>query len=427
LNNEKLFEATAVMDRKKIQINYTDFKYDHTKAMIEIRKNTADQMKVQKQFVQSVKMQSMGAFASKIAHDLNNILGVILASSSMIEMNKVGPQKCSEGLKAINNAVRRGTDLIHQILTFSGKMDLALKPISVSEFFDGIITDLKHVFPETIKFQKLVENNIPRICADQPKFEQMLWSLCNNARDAMPEGGTLTFQADSIMRQDLLSRFSRVDHDQYICIRISDTGTGIDESIKDMIFDPFFSTKGKGKESGLGLSLVYGIVEAHSGIIDLESEPGRGTTFCLYFPVLKAAQHVPGSVRDSISQKEERLETILVVEDEKCLLDLACLMLELKGYRVYAAKDGIEAVDLYKQHHNEIAMVFTDIGLPGLNGREVFAKLKEINPHVKVIFTSGIFIDIKDALMKDGAKDFIQKPYKRDDVLRKIQEVLNAP
>jgi two-component system cell cycle sensor histidine kinase/response regulator CckA len=191
-----------------------------------------------------------------------------------------------------------------------------------------------------------------------------------------------------------------------------------------MIFDPFFTTKGKGK--GLGLSVVYGIVKAHHGFIDLESESGHGSTFYLYFPLMTSDKKNTDTLQMKMSDDVSGTETILVVEDEKSLLDLARLIFESKGYTVLAAKDGIEAVEMYQQHRENISLVFTDIGLPGLNGREVFTKLKEMDPNVKVIFTSGIFIDIKAALLKDGAKDFIQKPYKHEVVLRKIREVLDT-
>jgi CheY-like chemotaxis protein len=240
----------------------------------------------------------------------------------------------------------------------------------------------------------------------------------------MPEGGTITIRVNSVTRQELQVLFPTVDYDRYICISISDTGTGIEETVEDMIFDPFFTTKGKGK--GLGLSVVYGIVKAHHGFIDLESEPGHGSTFYLYFPITTLDRKNNDSLQIKRSDDVSGTETILVVEDEKSLLDLACIIFESKGYTVLAAKDGIEAVELYKQHREKISLVFTDIGLPGLNGREVFTKLKEMNPNVKVIFTSGIFTDIKAALLKDGAKDFIQKPYKQENVLRKIREVLDA-
>ena len=394
-------ETAEIFSGQIFQMNYAGMKYQNKKAMSEVIQDDAKQNKIQSQSFQSQKMQSLGTFAGTIAHDLNNIFGTILASSTLLEMNKVSPEKYSEIFKAINNAVERGAELVGQILAFTGKIDVSFKPLSIPDFINDILPQLKQTFPENIKFQEIIEQNIPCIAADRTKMHQMLLNLCINARDAMPEGGTLTIKVNSVTRQDLQVLFPRVNYDRYICISISDTGTGIEETAKDMIFDPFFTTKEKGK--GLGLSVVYGIVKAHHGFIDLESEPGHGSTFYLYFPLMTLDKKNIDSLQIKMSDVAGGEETILVVEDEKSLLDLACMVFESKGYTVLAAKDGIEAVEMYKQHRDKIALVFTDIGLPGLNGRQVFTKLKEMNPSVKVIFTSGIFTDIKAALLKDGA------------------------
>ena len=419
-----MLESTEVLGGHAYQMNHTGVQFQNMKAMFELIQDDAKQNKVRNQSFQSLKMQILGTFAGNIAHDFNNIFGTILASSSLLEINKVSPEKYAEILMAINIAVGRGAELVGQILTFAGKTDVSFKPLSVPDFLNSILSKLKQTFPENIKFQEMIEQNISCISADETKMHRMLLNLCINARDAMPEGGTITIRVNSVIRQELQGLFPAVDHDRYICISISDTGTGIEETAKDMIFDPFFTTKGKGK--GLGLSVVYGIVKAHHGFIDLESEPGLGSTFYLYFPVMTLDKKNNDSLQMKMSDDVSGTETILVVEDEKSLLDLARIIFESKGYTVLAAKDGIEAVDLYKQHREKISLVFTDIGLPGLNGREVFTKLKEMNPNVKVIFTSGIFTDIKAALLKDGAKDFIQKPYRQENVLRKIREVLDT-
>jgi two-component system cell cycle sensor histidine kinase/response regulator CckA len=421
----KMLESTEVFGGHTFQMNYTGVQFQNIKAMFELIQDDAKQNKVQNQSFQSLKMRSLDTFAGNIANDFNNIFGTILESSSLLEMNKVGSEKYTEILKVINNAVGRGAELVGQILVFTGKTDVSFRPLSVPDFIHDILSKLKQTFPENIKFQEMIEQNIPCISADETKMQQMLLNLCINARDAMPEGGTITIRVNSVTRQKLQGLFPTVDHDRYICISISDTGTGIEETSKDMIFDPFFTTKEKGK--GLGLSVVYGIVKAHHGFIDLESEPGHGSTFYIYFPLMTLDKKNNNSLRMKMSADAGGTETILVVEDEKCLLDLARLLFESKGYTVLAAKDGIEAVEMYKQHREKISLVFTDIVLPGLNGRDVFTKLKEMNPHVKVIFASGVITDIKAALLKDGAKDFIQKPYKQEDVLRKIREVLDAP
>jgi two-component system cell cycle sensor histidine kinase/response regulator CckA len=380
--------------------------------------------KSQKQSLQSMKMRSLGTFAGTFVHDFNNIFATILASSSLLEMNKVRPEKYAEMLTAMNNAVGRGAELLGQILTFTGSTDVSFNPLAVPDFINNVLSELKKTFPQNIIFQETIEKNLSCINADQAKMQQVMVNLFLNARDAMPEGGTITVQVSIVERKDIQELFSPVDHDQYLCISIADTGVGIEEPEKDLIFDPFFTTKKQRK--GLGLSVVYGIVKAHQGFIDLESVPGQGSTFYLYFPAMTSEKKNSTSLKLNIPNVVGGTETILVVEDEKSLLELACIMLSSKGYTVLTAMDGKDAVELYKQHREKISLVFSDIGLPGLNGREVFTKLKEMNQNVKMIFTSGIFIDIKEALLKDGAKDFIQKPYEPKDVLRKIREILDA-
>jgi two-component system cell cycle sensor histidine kinase/response regulator CckA len=406
------------------QMKHTGVQFQNIKEMFELIQDDTSQNKAQNQSFQSLKMKSLGTFAGNIAHDFNNILGTILASSSLLEMNKVSPEKYTEILGTINNAVGRGAELVGQIITFTGSTDVSFRPLPVPNFISDTLSQIKQSFPKNIKFQEIIDKNNYCINADKTKIHRMLLNLYSNARDAMPDGGTITMKMKSVTCKELQALFPAADHAGYICISISDTGTGIEETAKDMIFDPFFTTKGKGK--GLGLSVVYGIVKAHHGFIDLESETGYGSTFHLYFPLMTLDKN-NGSVQMKKSDNTGGTETILVVEDEKSLLELACIIFKSKGYTVLAAKDGIEAVELYKQCREKISLVFTDIGLPGLNGREVFTKLKEIDPYVKVIFTSGIFTDIKDALLKDGAKDFIQKPYTQEIVLQKIREVLDIP
>jgi len=417
-------ETAEVIGNNVFQINPAGMKSQNRKAMSEMFQDDNKQNRVQSQFFQSMKMQSLGTFAGTLAHDINNIFGTIMVSSSLLEMTKVGTEKHTEIIKAINTAVGRGAELVGQILTFTGKTDISCKPVSVPDLLNGFLAKLKQSLPANIKFQETIEQNISSIDADEAKLRQVMQNLCNNARDAMAEGGTLTIGVKSVARQDIQLLFPMARHDRYICISVSDTGTGIEENVKDMIFDPFYSTKGKGK--GLGLSVVYGIVKAHHGFIDLESKPRYGSTFYLYFPALIAGKVSVDSLQTKMLDDFSGTETLLVVEDENYLLDLVRIIFESKGYTVLAAKDGIEAVELFKQNREKISLVFTDIGLPGLNGREVFTKLKEMDPDIKVIFTSGSFVNMKEELLINGAKEFIQKPYRQEDVLRKIREVLDA-
>jgi CheY-like chemotaxis protein len=224
----------------------------------------------------------------------------------------------------------------------------------------------------------------------------------------------------------MTQQFPAANEEAYVCLTVTDTGKGMDEATRLRVFDPFFTTKEKGKGTGLGLSVVYGVVEAHHGFIDLKSELGRGTTFRLFFPVPTVNEQTIDTQQSTEAFEIGGIETILFVEDEEMLMQMVSFLLESKGYNVLCARDGLEAVNIYQSHKQEIALVLTDMGLPVLTGLDEFKKLKEINPSVKVVFASGYFEpDVKSELLKDGANGFIQKPYEPDDVLRIIRKVLD--
>jgi CheY-like chemotaxis protein len=247
-----------------------------------------------------------------------------------------------------------------------------------------------------------------------------------NARDAMPNGGLLIIKAEKQSKEQVLRKVLAADQDLYICVSVTDTGEGMDELTLRQIFDPFFTTKEQGKGTGLGLAVVYGIIQSHHSFIDVESIVGRGTTFRLYFPVPAMSEknvHVSAAAE---SFDTGGTETILLVEDEDALRDIVRLLLESKGYKVYTVQNGKEAINVYKQNVKEIALTLTDMGLPGMTGADVFKKLREINSSANVVLASGFFEpEIKSELDKAGAKGFIQKPYSPDEVLRKIREVLD--
>jgi CheY-like chemotaxis protein len=286
---------------------------------------------------------------------------------------------------------------------------------------------LSQTFPKTIILRENIEKDIPYISADRTQIYQALLNLCVNARDAMPNGGCITLTIEKRTGEQIRKQFPTANQDSYLCTSVTDTGEGMDETTRSRIFDPFFTTKEKGKGTGLGLSVVFGVVQTHNGFIDVESEPGKGTTFRLYLPVSQTVE--PIRVEEGQTITEEILggtETLLVVEDEKALSELVRHLLETKGYKVHTAQDGNEAIEVYKRYKEEIDIVLTDMGLPGMVGAEVFKKLKEINPNVSVIFCSGSNEpNIKSELYKAGAKGFIQKPYDPNELLRKLREVLD--
>jgi two-component system, cell cycle sensor histidine kinase and response regulator CckA len=395
-------------------------------ALVNVATDITEQKKLQKELLQSQKMQSLGTLSGGIAHDFNNILGIILAYASLLEKQKNDGQKHVESIVAINQAVHRGAALVRQILTFARKTDVEFEAVSMNELVQELSSMLHQTFSKIITIQKVTETGLPSIQADRTQIHQALLNLCVNARDAMPHGGSLTIKTELRSQEQIRELFPDVDQRTYICVSVTDTGEGMDENTRLRIFDPFFTTKEKGKGTGLGLSVTYGVMQTHHGFIHVESALGHGTTFSLYFPILNINENNIDSPPSSNSSTSGGNETILIVEDEELLIGMVHYLLEAKGYKVFLAHDGIEAVTMYKDHSQEIDLVLSDMGLPGMTGTEVLKKITEINPDVKVMLSSGyIDPDLKTELFEAGAKGFIQKPYSPDEILRKLREVLD--
>jgi PAS domain S-box-containing protein len=385
-----------------------------------------EQRKLQNELLQSQKIQSLGTLAGGIAHDFNNILGIILGYTSIIEKKIDDKKKVEDGLVVINKTVQRGALLVRQILTFARQSDVSFQHMNIAEFIRDIASMLEETFPKVIEIKRDIQADLPFVNADQTQMHQALINLCVNARDAMPDGGTISISMQTVEQEVVRKRFTTASNERYVCISVSDTGTGMDAKTKSRIFDPFFTTKEKGKGTGLGLSVVYGVMQAHRGFVDVESEEGKGTTFFLYLPVPHDTDSVQKEVKTENSTAAGGNETILLAEDEDILRDILKEFLESKGYHVYAAADGREAVELYKAHQGEIGLVLTDVGLPKMTGIEEYRKLREINPQLKVLLASGFLApESKADLMKSGVKGFIQKPYNPEEILRNIRKVLD--
>jgi PAS domain S-box-containing protein len=421
----EVLEVANFLGGRIFQIKHAGIMYHGKKAILEIFIEVTEQRKLQYQLLQSQKIQSIGTLAGGIAHDFNNILGIILAYSSRLERLAGDKQKIIESGAAITTAVERGAALVRQILTFARQADVTFKPVNIPEFIREMISMLNETFPKVIEISKLIEEEIPVINADHAQMHQALLNLCVNARDAMPGGGTLTIKVNTVDQNIVKKQFTAASAERYVCISVADTGIGMDIKTKERIFDPFFTTKEKGKGTGLGLSVVSGVMQVHHGFVGVESHEDKGTTFYLYLPV-QSDLGLERKLEPQESTAHGGTETLLIVEDEEVLRDILHTLLESKGYHLYAAADGIEAVNVYREHRNEIALVLTDVGLPKMTGLDEFKKLKEINPNVKVLLASG-FLDLgaKSEIYKAGAKGFIQKPYRSYDVLSKIREVLD--
>ena len=369
-------------------------------------------------------MESIGTLAAGIAHDFNNILGIVLGYTALIQRT---PQSTSEGIRAIKAAVQRGANLVKQILTFARKTDVSFGPIDLNLMIEEIAKMLRETISKTIDLSLELGDSMPLIHGDATQLHQVLLNLCVNARDAMPKGGTLSVRTDMVEGSELRKFFSDASDEGYAHVIVTDTGIGMDESTLSHIFDPFFTTKEKGKGTGLGLSVVYGVMKNHHGLMNVRSELGKGSAFHLYFPIPEKIEQVSNQ---SIKERDENLrgdETILVVEDEEALLLMAKVVLEANGYRVMSAMDGSAALEVYRVHGDEIALVLTDVGLPKLGGDQLLIQLKKINPAVRVILASGYFEPkAKTAAFKAGAKEFVQKPYDPAEILKKVRHVIDA-
>jgi signal transduction histidine kinase/CheY-like chemotaxis protein len=385
--------------------------------------NDTKRKRFEQQLVQTQKMEGLGTLAGGIAHDFNNILSIILGYTNKLESSRSKPNEVPGSLKGIKEAVERGAALVQQLLTSARQTEARFSSVDLSGLVRELERMLQATFPKTIDFKLEIEPDLPPITADKSQVHQVLLNLCVNARDAMPEGGVLTLTTSLTAGTALSEMFSGVTADNYACVRVRDTGVGMTRQVKSHIFEPFFSTKERSKGTGLGLSVVYGVVNNHRGFVQVESEPGAGTTFIIYLPVkhVGAEQPVgePGAPRQDIPQ------TILLVEDEEMLRELGISILENEGFRVIAAKDGVEAVALFETHADEIGLVVCDLGLPRLGGREAFLKMKERRPGVRAIVASGYLEPIiRSEMLKAGVIDTIQKPYDFNDLVARIRSII---
>ncbi|MCB0288847.1 MAG: PAS domain S-box protein [Calditrichaeota bacterium] len=387
--------------------------------------DNTERKRLEQQFLQAQKMQGIGTLAGGVAHDFNNILSIIMGHISMIEQGVLEAQETANSTQAIQQAVKRGAQLVEKILTFARKTDVIFQSVNVNAIIKELSTLLAGTFPKTVLFSVNLDPEIPYIRADQTQLHQALLNLCVNSRDAMPRGGRIAITTCTIPGKIVQKQFPEADPTkEYIQISVSDTGAGIEAETRTRLFEPFFTTKSRGQGTGLGLAVVYGVISSHYGFIDLESKVGHGTTFYLYFP--EASEGVVAADHKVYPKTSQGSETILLVEDEDMLVDLLKSIFKANGYTIHIAKDGVQAVALYRQYHEEIDLVFTDSGLPKLGGWEAFCQMREINPKVKAVFASGYFEPgLKQTMLENGVKDFIQKPYSPMNVVHSIREVLD--
>jgi signal transduction histidine kinase len=391
------------------------------------RKTEAQRRALETQLLQAQKMESIGTLVVGLAHNLNNILAIILGYSSRLERTMDDPAKISQSVTAINQAVRRGASLIQQLIGVTTKANLQFASVDVNALLQDLLRMVIEIFPRTITFYQQLDPVNPFVSADQNQLHQALLNILLNARDAMPRGGDLSIGTRMTDGTALSARFPNPGDGAYVCIEIKDTGEGMDAETLRHVFEPFFTTRDRATSTGLGLSVVYGIVTSHKGFIDIVSTPGSGTTVTLCFPVESRAATSLAMPSETLIAQHGGKETILVVEDEEMLRSLVREILTRAGYEVMEAVDGEEGVKVYREHHDRIQLVLLDYGLPKLAGDEVFAELRKIRPDVRAVFSTGYVKKEKtDQLIALGALGVVHKPFTVAEMLTTIRRVLDG-
>ncbi len=379
---------------------------------------------VAEQLLQSQRLEALGTLVGGIAHDFNNILNVITGHASLMEKWRTDPERFTRSFEAVKKASERGASMARQLLTFARKVDITTERVRIDAAIYEIIDLLKETFPEKIVFSVDAEPDIPDIMADSNQIHQALLNLCVNARDAMPKGGTIRITAKKVGPDELSRYFPEIESNHFVQLAVSDSGSGMKQEVLTQIFEPFFTTKG-GLGTGLGLAVVYGIMKAHGGFIDVETGLGQGTTFYLYFPVIQQSPVMSAPSKTKPETRTGNGERILTIEDEEPLQNFLSTILTENGYNVLLASDGLEGLKIYRQHMKEIDLVLLDMGLPEMSGREVLSDLLLLNPDAAVVSASGYLEpNVEADSLEMGAREFLPKPYRVEELLTKVQRAL---
>lgn len=400
--------------------------FGNPKSILAINSDITEKKRIESQFLRAQRMESIGTLAGGIAHDLNNVLAPIIMSIALLK-SMTKDEDILEILETINLSARRGADIVRQVLSFARGLEGRRQEIQPKHLIKDIASIIKEAFPKDIRLDFSVPTDTWTILGDPTQVHQVLLNLSVNARDAMPHGGTLTVAVENVQLDEHYAAMNtQAKPGRYVKISVTDTGTGIPPNIIDKIFEPFFTTKELGKGTGLGLSTVMAIVKSHNGLVNVYSEPGKGTTFKVYLPAVDSPDGAKGESLDSSSLPRGNGETILIVDDEEFILTITRQTLQAFGYRVLTAKDGAHAVAVYVQHQNEIAMVLTDMMMPVLDGAATIHALTRINPAVKIVAASGLNSNGNQAkAQSSGVKHFLTKPYTAETLLRTIRSVLD--
>jgi PAS domain S-box-containing protein len=420
-----------------LDIDIFPFVQDGSQGAALIIDDVTDLAQKDEQLRQAQKMETVGTLAGGLAHDFNNYLGGIVGRVSLLQHRiRSGvrdPVVLEHDLKIMEGAANRAADMVQQLMSLSRKREISLQPVDLNRAVEHVLRIYRHTIDKSIDVKSVPSSGLALIRADPAQVEQVLLNLCINAAHAMtimrppgePPGGELSIAVQKVHADAAFTlRHSTVEQDDYWCVRISDTGVGIAPEILPKVFDPFFSGKAAGQGSGLGLSIVYTIIQQHRGFIDVYSEVGVGTTFSIALPALVG--NLPAQEQEDVFDAIPRGSgLVLVIDDEDVVRQTASAILEECGYEVLTACDGVEGLETFRQQHAGIGAVLLDMAMPKMSGRECFAEIKRIDPKAKVILASGFRHDQRvTELLKQGVDGFLQKPYTMIELARAMSELL---
>jgi PAS domain S-box-containing protein len=396
--------------------------------MLGVATEITERKRLEEQLRQSQKIEAIGQLAGGVAHDFNNILTAIVGYTDLLAAEFGGNERQLEDLEEIRKAARRAAALTRQLLAFSRKQVLEPRIIDLNSVVLNLDKMLRSLISENIDLKTDLATNLAAARADPNQIEQVIMNLAINARDAMPEGGTLTIEtSNTTLDHAYAAQHVSVVPGDYVMLAVTDTGSGMDESTKARIFEPFFTTKPAGRGTGLGLSTVYGIVKQSGGNIWLYSEPGKGSTFKIYLPAIEALPQDIGKAAP-VEASQRGGGTILVVEDDEQLRRLTHRALAGRGYTVLEADRGSTALDIARRHKGTIDLLLTDVIMPDTNGRKLADTIRAARPGLRVLYMSG-YPDgaIGNHGMLEPGVAYLAKPFTTEAIIRKVREVLEAP
>jgi two-component system, cell cycle sensor histidine kinase and response regulator CckA len=427
-NVDSKYEFTGLNSKGQeieLEASVTYIKYKGDEAVQGILRDITDRKRLENQLRQSQKMEAVGQLAGGIAHDFNNLLTVINGYSELLTLRDLSPEM-SEPINQILNAGKKATQLTSQLLAFSRKQIIQTKSLNLNTIISNQLKMLQRLLGEDIIINSDLNPKLKNVNADQGQIEQIIMNIAINARDAMPFGGKLILETDNVqITKKNMPNNPEIKPGKYILIKINDNGVGMDSETQSRIFEPFYTTKGRDKGTGLGLATVYGIVKQNNGFVYVDSEPGKGSIFTIYLPKIEKNDDTIED-RDKLYIELQGSETILLVEDDPSVREVTRSSLVSYGYEIITAENGNDALKKYKSNSRNIDLLLTDVIMPQMGGRELAEKLLDLNPNLKILYFSGYTDDniIKRGVMDDGM-EFIQKPFSSTNLAGKIKDILS--